>query len=160
MSSIFEGVLDAFKLNVECWHLACVTIEPYWNHQKRHQEHQHQSRSSSVLLASSTVINFQGGSLCLQIQCRKLRFSNSICGYQTILKSPKTSSGNSVPVREIQCPLSLQQCHRTQLGQTQLDQTHLYQIKLDQTQLSKTQLGKTWLCKIQLDETPFCKEVF
>ena len=45
MSWIFRRVLEAFELNVESWYLACVTIKPFWNHQKRHQEPQHQSGS-------------------------------------------------------------------------------------------------------------------
>ena len=49
MTSIFKGVLDALKLNVESWDLACVTIKQYQNHQKGYQEYQPQAGSSSVL---------------------------------------------------------------------------------------------------------------
>ena len=52
------GVLDAIKLNVESWDLACLTIKPYKNPLKKHHtELQPQSGSSCVRLASTSVIN-------------------------------------------------------------------------------------------------------
>ena len=78
MSSIFEGVLDAFKLNRFQPNFKYCSNRAYACHPKRHQGHQPQSGMSIIIIDSSNncnnVIYLWGWSWCLQTQQISTKF--------------------------------------------------------------------------------------
>ena len=71
MSSIFETILDAFKLDRFQPNFKYSFLRSYADHPKRHQGHQPQSGMSIIIIDSSNtcnnVINLWGWSWCLQL---------------------------------------------------------------------------------------------
>ena len=103
MSSIFDRILDAFKLNRFQPNFKQGFLRVYADHPKRHQEHQPQSGTSTIIINSSknslNVIHLWQGFWCLQTQQISTKFYTGLP--QSICRPSKISSRTPAPVKNI-----------------------------------------------------------